>query len=134
LKIAHGDEIRKVPYLPQSYAELQEVLRAMYGSTNFHVTYLDDEGDSITILRDEELFDAYESAKNRQSLKFTIKGINSTQQDTSVLSEKIVNYPDLSMEVDEQKPEEPEILIEETKKEPEETKQVPQPEEKSKKW
>lgn len=73
LKIVRGEEIRKVYRLPHTLAELQEVLRAFYGSTDFQITYVDDEGDHITISNDQELLDAYDSAKGKLSIKLIAK-------------------------------------------------------------
>ncbi|CAG9336122.1 unnamed protein product [Blepharisma stoltei] len=73
LKIQRGDEIRKIHHLPQTWADLQGALLDLYGSTDFQITYIDDEGDQILVSNDEELADAYEFAKGKFSLKLIVK-------------------------------------------------------------
>ncbi|CAG9313571.1 unnamed protein product [Blepharisma stoltei] len=137
LKIVRGEEIRKLHRLPQSWSDMQEVLRALYGNTQFQVTYQDEEGDLITISNDEELHEAYERSAGKPSLKLVLRGFELSESKNIQMIEKLdslreslrsdtssVKLPETSqspmdLEIsNENKPEEP-VKVEEK---PEETK------------
>jgi len=62
LKLVKGPEIRKAHILPQSVAELYACIDSIFGSTDFSITYIDAEGDHITVQTQQDLEDAYNSA------------------------------------------------------------------------
>lgn len=76
LKIVRGEEIRVMHLMPSTWAEMQESLNNMYGSSNFHITYLDEEGDHITIGNDMDLEEAYNFYSGKPSMKLYLKPKN----------------------------------------------------------
>lgn len=62
--------------VPNTWTELQEALKNMYGSSDFHITYIDEESDSITVASDLDLAEALLFASSKPSLKLYLKPIS----------------------------------------------------------
>lgn len=75
LKLQLNNDIRKVKRVPASVVELRRILQDLFGTSNFSLSYTDEEGDQITFTTDEELQDAIQSAVIKQeiSLKVTLR-------------------------------------------------------------
>lgn len=89
LKIVRGEEIRKLHRLPQTWSDMQEALRTLYGNNGYQVTYQDEEGDLITISNDEELNEAYERSRGKPSLKLILRGFDLSQSKNQQMIEKL---------------------------------------------
>lgn len=76
LKIVRGEEIRLMHLMPSTWAELQASLKHMYGTSDFHIIYIDEEGDRITISSDMDLSEAYRNYNTKPSMKLYIKPRN----------------------------------------------------------
>lgn len=76
VKLVRGEEIRLMHVVPKTWTEFQEALKTMYGSSDFHVTYVDEESDRITIGNDLDLSEAYSFASSKPSLKLYLKPIS----------------------------------------------------------
>jgi hypothetical protein len=72
LKLVRGNEIRKAYLVPQNIPELFACVDSVFGSTDFNITYLDAEGDHVTISTQQDLEAAYQAAhmEGRLALKF----------------------------------------------------------------
>lgn len=68
---------------------MQEVLWTLFGSTEYQVTYLDDEGDLVTICNDEELHEAYEISAGKPSLKIVLKSHGLSQSKNQEMIKKL---------------------------------------------
>ena len=73
IKLVRGEEIRLMHVVPNTWTELQEALKTMYGSSDFHITYIDEESDNITIANDLDLSEALLFASTKPSLKLHLK-------------------------------------------------------------
>jgi hypothetical protein len=73
IKLVRGEEIRLLHKIPSSWNEFQETLRTMYGSSDFHITYIDDESDHITIATEIDFLEGLNFASGRPSLKLYLK-------------------------------------------------------------
>ncbi|OMJ72431.1 hypothetical protein SteCoe_29135 [Stentor coeruleus] len=103
LKIVRGEEIRLMHLMPSTWAELQTSLKNMYGTSDFHITYIDEEGDRITISSNMDLLEAYRNYNTKPSMKIYIKPRNTiedfeelkiddpSQKSKTKLEPKIVN-------------------------------------------
>lgn len=76
VKLVRGEEIRLMHVVPKTWSEFQEALKTMYGSSDFQVTYVDEESDRITIGNDLDLSEAYSFASSKPSLKLYLKPIS----------------------------------------------------------
>ncbi|OMJ91975.1 hypothetical protein SteCoe_5412 [Stentor coeruleus] len=76
IKIVRGKEIRLMHLMPSTWVELQVSLKNMYGTSDFHITYIDEEGDHITISSDMDLSEAYKNYNTKPSIKIYIKPRN----------------------------------------------------------
>ena len=79
IKLVRANEIRIVHQIPANWAQFQETLKIMYGTTEFHITYVDDEGDSITVAGDLDLVEALRYGSEKPSLKLVLKPISIAQ-------------------------------------------------------
>lgn len=73
LKLARNQEIRKLPCVPGTWADLQQVLVRFYGTSAFQVRYFNEEGDLRTVTNTTELLAAREQAVGTPSLKLVLK-------------------------------------------------------------
>jgi len=70
---------------------MQEVLWTLFGSTEYQVTYLDTEGDLVTICNDEELHEAYETSAGKPSLKIVLKSHELSQNKHQEKSDSFIS-------------------------------------------
>ena len=87
LKIVRGEEIRKLRSLPKSWPEMQQTLKNLFGTNDFHVTYLDEEGDLITISNDQELKELYQ--KQQGTIKLVLRDYDLSQSKANQMLERI---------------------------------------------
>ena len=73
LKVVRGEEIRLMHLVPNTWAEFQATLQEMYGTSEFQATYVDEEGDNITIANDLDLQELYKFYENKPSMKVFLK-------------------------------------------------------------
>jgi PB1 domain/Ig-like domain from next to BRCA1 gene/UBA/TS-N domain len=73
LKVVRNEEIRIMHVVPNTWTELQAALTEMYGTSEFQVTYIDEEGDNITIASDLDLREAYNYYQEKPSMKLYFK-------------------------------------------------------------
>jgi hypothetical protein len=72
LKLQLNSDLRKVKRVPNTIAELKQILQDLFGTCNFSLSYTDEEGDQITFTTDEELQDAIQSAMIRNDISLKI--------------------------------------------------------------
>jgi hypothetical protein len=75
LKLVRDNEIRKLYIVPQNIPELFACIDSVYGSTDFDITYLDTDGDHVTIRNQQDLETAYQTAlaEKRPGLKLFLE-------------------------------------------------------------
>lgn len=100
LKLVKGLEIRKAHLLPQNMPELYACIDSIFGSTDFNITYLDSEGDNVTVLSQKDLEDAYSSAvsENKPFIKFYLEIADRPQSDYIKESARQVESEDEEVE------------------------------------
>lgn len=76
VKLVRGEEIRLMHVVPKTWTEFQEALKTMYGSSDFHITYIDEESDRITVASDLDLAEALLFASSKPSLKLHLKPLS----------------------------------------------------------
>jgi hypothetical protein len=84
LKLVRASEIRKLYIVPQNIPELFACIDSVYGSTDFDITYLDADGDHVTILIQQDLEAAYHTvlAEKRPALKLYLEKKSMSDYDT----------------------------------------------------
>lgn len=75
LKLQLESEIHKLTDIPLSLAALRSLLLALFGSSDLVIKYQKEPGDWVTIDSDADLISAYDSAKDKSSLKFTLNQV-----------------------------------------------------------
>ena len=73
LKIVRGEEIRVLHVVPNTWTELQAALHSMYGTSDFQITYVDEESDHITVANDLDYSEALQFHSDRPSMKLFFK-------------------------------------------------------------
>lgn len=141
LKLVKGQEIRKAHLLPQNIPELYACIDSIFQSTDFKITYVDTEGDNVTVATQKDLEDAYSCTlmENKPFLKLYLEKIELSAEDFIKQSSLQVESEDseaeevveleskpvesepvaLDLQVDEDKACEAPVATEESPKEPE---------------
>jgi hypothetical protein len=85
IKLVYNNEIHRLSQLPRSYQELLCYCSQLFPSASFRLSYQDEEGDTITIACDSDLFTAYATCEafNLHSLKLKL-----TDQNASAFSSR----------------------------------------------
>jgi len=66
---------------------MQQTLKSLFGTNDFHVTYLDEEGDLITISNDQELKELYQ--KQQGTIKLVLRDYDLSQSKANQMLERI---------------------------------------------
>ena len=73
LKIVRGEEIRALHIVPNTWTELQAALTTMYGTSDFQLTYVDEESDHITVANDLDYSEAVHFHGDKPSMRLYFK-------------------------------------------------------------
>ena len=65
VKLQRGEDMRKVANAPESFVAVKELVMGLFQMSQFHLKYVDEEGDFVTVANDQDLEMAYASASGK---------------------------------------------------------------------